>query len=172
MLSIAVSTAWADGTGKPRIDELEIDRHGNTLRVSFVVSRGLSDDAIERIHSGVTVTYQHRIEVLARRVVPLWPARLVARLRVETEASYDAITRRYELTRRLWVGTEQRGVDHDSTESLEAVRTWMTELDELPELTLPDSPRLKLRIESALGRRYVLLVFPARVLASAERKLS
>ena len=50
----------------------------------------------------------------------------------------------------------------------------MTEFDRLPALELPERARgakLRVRVRSTLGRRYVMFLFPARIDVSAERSL-
>ena len=59
-------------------------------------------------------------------------------------------------------------------DSLDEVQRWMTEFDELPSLELPidvERQRLRVRVESTLGRHYVMYLFPARIDLSDERKL-
>jgi hypothetical protein len=95
--------------------------------------------------------------------------------------SYDALTRRYELRRQIEVkaggATDEAtgGTGGEvSTESLQDVRAWLTELRDLPGLVLPqgaESERLRVRVESVLGRRYVLYWIPTRVEAAAEQPL-
>ena len=61
-----------------------------------------------------------------------------------------------------------------STDSPDRMREWMTEFDGLPSLEVPDDAvreRLILRVESTLGRRFVMYMFPAKITASAERRL-
>ena len=62
-----------------------------------------------------------------------------------------------------------------TTESREQAEQWMREHDGLelglPE-RLPPRQRLRVRVESSLDRRYILWMFPGRVTASAETKLT
>jgi len=162
---------------KPRIDDLVLSVEQDRLRVSFRLVDGLSDEAMEQIHSGIEITFNHRVDVLARRGVPLWWARVVARARIVTKVTYDPLTRQYAMRRdtemrrrgkRVGVPTTERR----TTELTEEARSWMTEIDEIPPLDLPpDEPhvRLRVRVESAFDRKYVLYLFPSRRTVSAER---
>jgi len=70
--------------------------------------------------------------------------------------------------KRVGVPTTERR----TTELTEEARSWMTEIDEIPPLDLPpDEPhvRLRVRVESAFDRKYVLYLFPSRRTVSAER---
>ena len=60
---------------------------------------------------------------------------------------------------------------HRITEEMQA---WMTQLEDLPILELPagfEWERLRLRVKSSLGRRYMFYLIPTRLVVSAERKL-
>ena len=166
--------------GKPRIESLEFRRGADTVQVSFRVADGLSEGVLERIESGIPVSFRHRVDIVSRRALPLWPAKVLARLRVETSVVYDSLNRRYELLRtfdlrrpkKLEVEYEEQ---RQSTESVDDVRAWMTELTDIPALNIPATghlERLRVRVESTLGRRYVMYLFPSQVTASSERRLS
>lgn len=174
----AATTEAAKRNDEPRIDPLDVRRIGDRIDVRFHVANGLPADTVERIRSGIPVAHRHRVEVLGRRAVPLWPAKVHARLRIDTSAVYDSLTRRFDLQRSIRVGLRKKNAtvveERDSTDSIEEVRAWMTEFDTLPPLELPEAARgsrLKVRVESTLGRRFVLYMFPARLTVSAERKL-
>lgn len=170
--------AAAKRADEPRIDPLDAQRAGDRIDVSFHVANAFAEDTLDRIRSGLPVVHRHRVEVLGRRSVPLWPARVHARLRIDTSAVYDTLTRRFNLKRSIQIGPRKKKAsvleEHHSTDSVDEVRAWMTEFDELPPLELPEAAqeaRLRVRVESTLGRRFVLYMFPARLTVSAERKL-
>jgi hypothetical protein len=163
---------------EPRIDPLDARRAGDRIDVSFHVANGLAAETLDRIRSGLPVAQRHRVEVLGRRAIPLWPAKVHARLRIDTSAVYDSLTRRFDLKRSIQIGPRKKKTtvveEHHSTDSIEEVRSWMTEFDVLPALELPEAAqgaRLRVRVESTLGRRFVFYMFPARLTVSAERKL-
>jgi hypothetical protein len=165
---------------KPKIVGLAATLEDDRAVVSYRVSGGLSDEAEERIHSGISVALRHRIDVQAKRGIPLMPARTMARTIVETRVEYDSLTRRYDLVRKIEhklkrkkmgpLGEEQRRI----TDSVDEMRAWMTELEEIPvfdpAVTL-EGNRLRVRVQASLGRKYILWVFPTTHSVSAEVRL-
>ena len=104
---------------------------------------------------------------------------MIARARIETTASYDALTRQYSLLRRVRIKTAKKFsvpdlVSEHTTDSQEQMQRWMTELEAIevydPAASIPDGT-LKLQVESVLGRNYILLIFPSTYGASAETLL-
>jgi hypothetical protein len=139
---------------------------------------GLTEEALERIHSGIPVTLRHRAELVARRAVPLLGGRTIGRAVVEVTARYDTLTRQYDLERHTRVevppAEPQMLADSRRTESEDEMRAWMTRVDRMPPLALPDdvpSRRLKVRIESWLGRKYLWYMLPWSITVSAEMPL-
>jgi len=164
--------------GKPRLELSEARRDGGRVAVSFRLANVLDEEALEQMRSGVPVVYRHRLEVLGRRRV-FWPSKEHASMRIVTSAVYDSLTQRYELLRTIEPGKRRdRGrpplEERTQTESIEKVRAWMTEFDQLPALELPGTARdvpLRVRVHSTLGRHYVLFLIPTRIDVSAERRL-
>ncbi len=161
--------------GKARLELSETRREGGHVAVSFRLSNVLGEDALEQMRSGVPVVYRHRVQVLGAS----WPSKEHASMRIVTTAVYDSLTQRYELLRTIELGKRR---DRDQppleqrtqTDSIEQMRDWMTEFDQLPDLELPETARdapLRVRVRSTLGRRYVLFLFPARIDVSVERRL-
>jgi len=177
---IAAPPAIADKPDKPRIDLLDVRLADDRIAVSFHVPNALADETLERIHSGLPVEHRHKVELVARRSVPLWPAKVLGRVRVDTSAVFDTLTLRFDLSRivragprddKKWVVVEEQ---RHSTASVDEVREWMTHFDGLPALELPESARgsrLRVRVESTLDRRFVWYMFPSKLTLSAERKL-
>jgi len=178
LLCVAALPVWAADHGKPQIDPLHVEFAADRVSVSFGVAEGLEEEALERIGSGIPVNQQHRVELIDRRGA-WWTTKVHARLLVETSAVYDSLSRRYELTRTIWSGPKKKKrppVEDErlSTDSPDRMREWMTEFDGLPSLEVPDDAvreRLILRVESTLGRHFVMYMFPAKITASAERRL-
>lgn len=166
---------------KPAIVELSTGLEEGRATVSFRVENGLSEEALERIDSGIQVAFRHRIEVVTKRGIPLMPAKVLARTVIHTRARYDALTQRYTLER----VTEFKGPhkkqapppaeEQRFTTSADEMWAWMTELENIaaydPVEPFADDDQLKVRVDSSLGRRYALYIFPASLTASAEQPL-
>jgi hypothetical protein len=182
LLLLAVSSipALAARPDKPRIDAVETHRNGAQVEVAFRLAGTIPDETLERLRAGIPVRHHHRVELVARRSVPLWTAKLLSRIRIDTEAVYDSLTQRFKLTRKVrtgpnpkkkWLVVEE---SEHSTGSVDELVAWMTGFDALPPLPIPEwssGSRLRVRIESTLGRRFVLYLFPTRQTLTAERKL-
>ena len=92
-----------------------------------------------------------------------------------------ALTKRYALLRRTELKSRQKRLAPEPEEqtqltiSREEMQAWMTELRDVPVLDpdgrLATQKRLRLEVDSAVDRRYVMLMFPSTVSASAERPL-
>jgi hypothetical protein len=165
---VLVLAAAAGGSARPTVEGLELRAEESGLRVSFRVAGALSDEVLERVHSGIRLDFEHRVEILGRRVAVLFPRRRVARTDVITAVHYDSLTRRYELERsvagRGWPKdlTPPVLVEHRSTSSVDEMRAWMTEIGDVP---LPNPPpeagtRFKVAVRTALGVRFLLLMLP------------
>lgn len=162
---------------KPGVEALSARIEGERAWVTYEVARALDDEVEERIHSGIPVTFRHKVQVLSKRGVPLMPSKVIAQATIETRVEYDSLTRSYDLLRRIEhrirqkkqgpLTEEQRRL----TDSLEVVRAWMTRLDEIPVFDPARELRgrsLRVRVEVNLGRRYILFVFPGTRSVSAE----
>jgi hypothetical protein len=176
--ALAAGSAQA-AKARPHIDGFEAALAADGVRVSFRVADAVAEEILERIRSGIPVVFKHKIEVLGRRSVPLWPtARVVGRMRVETQVTYDSLNHTYDLVRTV----AQRHPDpapepaeeSRSTESLEQALVWLTEIEGLPPVEIGEGAgeeKLRVRVESTLGRRWVWYLFYARFTVSAERNL-
>jgi len=173
LLPACWTAAWA-GAG-PTIEGLAIDRRAGRLLVAYRVGGAMTDEVVERIRSGMPVAFEHEVEIVARRV--LWTARVVARERRRVEVTYDPLTRRHALrgerVRRLAGGPDGPAVaERAEAESLVDVEAWLTDVRvEWPDDVVAGirAERLRVRVESSVGRRFVLWLFPGRQTASAER---
>lgn len=158
--------------------DLEVARSDEEVRVSFRVEGAFPVEMLERIHSGIPVTFRHRVELVARRPFPLVPSKVLGSVLVETTAKYDSLTRQYYLSLRTVRGEQEAeaAVEASSiTSSLSEMQSWMTILREV---TLPSPPpqdlargRLRVRVRAVLGRRFRFFIFPASYAASGERRL-
>jgi hypothetical protein len=163
------------------ITGLEARVEDGAVRVSFELRDAFSEELGERLHSGIPVTFRHRVELVLRRAFVLAPNRLLDRTVVETRIEYDALTRQYRLHRSAR-SRARRGetepypelVAERSTESLEDAVAWLTALRDVPVMLragVRDRGRLKVRVTSHLGKHLVLWVFPADDTVSAELRL-
>jgi hypothetical protein len=161
----------------PRIENLEVRRDDTALAVAFAVADAIGPETLERVHCGMPLTFRHRAELVARRRVPLWPARVLASVVVESTVRFDALTRQYTIERR--VRTRQRDEppreidERERTDSLDSATAWLTTFPatELYRGRLDGEARLRLRVSSDLERRYVLWLLPTRVGVAAEQDL-
>jgi len=181
---LTVLPAFAGGgTGtaeKPRIDGLTVHVVQPRALVSYRVAGGVTESALERIHSGLPVTFKHHLQVFAVRRFRMIPDKELARTVIETTAEYDSLTRQYKLTRRTEYWTRRRKdapppeETQRTTESVDELRSWMTELEDVavydPTRQLPDQTLL-VKVESVVGERFALLMFPTAVGASAETRV-
>jgi hypothetical protein len=184
MLVLAATVAGAEPPGpppaKPAIEALSARIEGDRARVSYDLAHVLDTEVEERIHSGLPVTFRHKIQVLSKRGIPLMPSRVVAQTTIETRVEYDSLTRRYDLLRRIEHKIRQKRQgplteeQRKLTDSLDEMRDWMTRFDQIPVFDpareLGDRS-LRIRVEVSLGRRYIMFVFPGTRSVSAETPL-
>jgi Domain of unknown function (DUF4390) len=166
---LAWSVASADG---PQIESLAARWDGTAALVTYRVTGGLTDDARERIQSGIPVRFRHRIELRSRRAMPIWPSRELGQTTVETQVDYDSLTQQYRLRRDIRVRGAERPepiTEEAVTDSAEEMEAWMTQLVDVrvPPSSGNASGTLRVRVDVTLDRRWVLLVFPSTVDASA-----
>jgi hypothetical protein len=174
-------TAWVASPARsegarPSIEALELQRVATGIQVSFDVGGVFSEELLERIHSGVRLSFEHKVVLLGKRMAPLFPRVTLARTVVVTSVRYDSLTQRYDIERlvsgKSWPKdvTPPDSVDRRSTTSREAMEAWMTELRDVP---LPDPVEqrdkpLKVRVRTELGVRFLLYFFPWPNAAGAE----
>ena len=165
---------------KPRIDALTVRVVQPRALVSYRIAGGLPEQTLERIHSGLPVTFKHHMQVFAVRRFRLIPDKELARTTIKTTAEYDSLTRQYKLTRRVEYWTRHRKdapppeESQRTTESLDELQAWMTEFEDVPVYDptrqLPDAP-LVVKVESIVGQRFALLIFPTVVGVTAEARI-
>ena len=153
---------------RPAIEGLRLEHGDAGIRVSFRLTGAFNEDVLERVHSGMRLSFEHKIVLLGRRIVPLFPRVTLARTVVVTTVQYDSLTRRYDLERRT-VGkdwpeheTPPERIEQRATQSREEMEAWMSEV---AGVALPDPPDdrddpLKIRVRTDLGMRFVLMFLP------------
>lgn len=173
-LMAASTVLAAKGSDRPSIADIKTNVVDGTLSASFRLVNSLDAETLERIHSGIPVTFKHRLELVGQRRFWLSSRRIVGRVRVETRVEYDPLLKRYTLWRQAR-GGKRVGAESASEERVTADETemqrFLTVVEAVP-LTEPGNPlplgRLKLKVHSNLGRRYVMMIFPGSLTVSAE----
>lgn len=173
----------ADRAGVPEVGRLlatvAADRSAAT--VEFRVDSGVSENALERIHSGLAVEFRYRLRMMADRDFPLLPWDEIARTRINATVTYDSLTGVYSMSRTLEFKARRKRdrpppiVKTGETSSVDEMRRWMTEFEDVP-LYDPGHPfparRLRVKLDSDLGRRYVWFIFPSTFGATSEFDLA
>lgn len=164
----------ADQEG-PAIEGLTIARENGDVTVSFEVVRGFTEEDLNRVHSGIPLKFQHRAEIMGKRILGMFNRKMLSRTVMTTTVQYDTLTRRYELTREVrgksWPKDAELPdrVEEVTTTSVDEMQAWMTVIDGL---ALPDPPdvaeRVKIKVRSELGKKFVMLVFPSNYMVYAE----
>jgi len=163
---------------RAHVTDLQVARSGDRLQVSYRIEAGFSEELAEKIEAGIPVSFRHRAEVTTRHWLPLWPRGTVASATVETTVKYDSLTHRYELSRVVEMSSRGKRKSppqtrRESTVHESEARAWMTEIHAFPPLdlsTLPVDVTARVRVESALGRKWIVLV-PTRRIVSKDYKL-
>lgn len=159
----------------PAIEGLTIARDNGDVTVSFEIVRGLTEEDLNRVHSGIPLRFHHRAEIMGKRILGMFNRKLLSRTVVITTVQYDTLTRRYDLTREVrgksWPKEAELPdrVEEATTTSVDEMRAWMTSVEGLP---LPDPPdvaeRVKVKVRSELGKKFVMMVFPSNYTVYAE----
>ena len=98
----------------------------DAVLVSFELPDAYNDDVRETISAGLLTTFTYSVDL--RQTVRFWVDRTVATSVVSITNTYDNLTGRHSLTRRV----DGRVVDAVVTQDEETVRQWLTTLDRLP----------------------------------------
>jgi hypothetical protein len=153
----------------PEVADIAVERDGDRIRVFYRLVDCLQPETIERIESGIPIRYKHRIEIVEKRPGLFARDRVFSRTLLDTSVQYDSLTERYELTRRTQLKRRQQQPELDPIEertlsaSAEEMRAWLTVVDGVP-LFIPqghEDVEYHVRIEVAIGRRWVLLIIPS-----------
>jgi len=178
-LAAATPALPADArTRKAHIVDLQVERSRDQLQVSYRLENGFSEELTEKIEAGIPVSFRHRVEVTTRHWLPLWPRGTVAVATAETTVTYDSLTHRYELSWVIEMTSRGKGKGRPQTRQASTVleseaRAWMSDVSMFPPLdlsTLPIDMNARVRVESALGRKWIVLV-PTRRVVSKDYKL-
>jgi hypothetical protein len=176
--AIALSITIADAdqeAGRPAIDAVRVEHDEAGVRVSYRVLGAFNDDVLERVQSGMRLSFEHRAVLLGQRVAGVFPRATLAKTVVETTVSYDTLTQRYELERRVigkgWPKTETAPdrIEESSTSSREEMEAWMTSVRDIP-LPSPaeETGPFKIKLRTDLGLRFLLMILPWPKTVTAE----
>jgi hypothetical protein len=103
-----------------------LPRDGQVL-VSFKLGEAFTDEVEAAVHSGLTVSFVYRVDLMRGSTV--WFDRTLASAVVTATVRYDNLTRKYHITRTL-DGRIERA---ETTASKEFVRDWLTtDFERLP----------------------------------------
>jgi hypothetical protein len=166
----------------PVVVGLRVEKHAGVQKVSYRVENALSDEDLEKLESGIVVSFRHRIELYGKRSVPIWFGKSLAWTVVDVSAVYDGLTRQYHLSRVYKLrrrGKEPEGAamiadEVFDTDSLSVVRVWLTEIDGVPLLPVDSGiplDRRRIEVTTSMGRKFVWMMFPVTISASAETTL-
>ena len=176
LLPVQAAPAQATST-KAHIDGLKVHRDAGQALFTFRLADGLTGERLNRLHSGLGLAFKYRLEVLGKRPFPLMPHKLLARMNIHTSVEFDLLTKQYTVQRRLEIKSKRKrdAIAPDEqrlvTGLIDEMESWMTAFEEIPVFD-PAQPlaagRLRVRVNSTLGRRYALLIFPTTIKAAGE----
>ena len=175
-VALTISTVHADPeSNRPAIDAVQVDHDEAGIRVSYRVVGAFNDEVLEKVKSGMRLSFEHRAVLLGQRVGGVFPRATLAKTVVVTTVSFDTLTQRYELERKVigkgWPKTEvpPDHVEQSSTSSREEMETWMTSIGEIP-LPSPADPTgtFKVKLKTDLGLRFLLMILPWPKTVTAE----
>lgn len=142
------------------VDELRLTDGATEVR--YHLTGAFDEETIERLHSGLEISFRHRVELLAPRrwvLFRMLGRRVAAEASLETRVSYDAVTESYALLRERAGEPERR-----ATDSFDEVRAFMTRPEPIElrhDLGAAARDRLLVNIEVVVGRRYLAWLIPA-----------
>jgi len=166
---------------QPEVVDLTFRVQGGNVMASYSLAGCLTEDVMERIHSGIPIRFRHRVEVVEKRPALFVADRVFARTLIETRVEYDSLTQRYQLNRVFEVRSRQRREvpapvsDQLVTGSIDEMRSWMTRVVDVPlgdpVRPFPEGVDLHVRVEVSLGRHWVLLIIPTTDSVTAELQM-
>jgi hypothetical protein len=114
-----VSAAAAADEPRAQIVDMEVSTEEQGYLVSYRLREVMPEEVLERIHSGIPVSLEHKVDLLAKRTLPLMPAKTLCRSSMITTVSYESLTQEYLLTRSFeYQARGEDGVFRSGEESL------------------------------------------------------
>lgn len=124
VFAVACVVCGVVGAQEPDLAVAPISRDGHVL-VSFDLGAGWTPDVRDAIQSGLPTTFSY--EVALRRATAIWFDRTMASVTITARVRFDNLTRRYQMSRTV----EGRVEEARPTEDQNAVRTWMTHVEQI-----------------------------------------
>lgn len=153
-----------------RVRELSIKNSDDFVTVSFNITGAFTDDIIERIHSGIEISFKHAIKIYKKNPVFFYRRTIIERV-IVTAVEYDTLTKQYTLKKQI----DESDVETLLTDDLEEVEKWMTEIEHFK---VGEVSRIKgkknyfLKIRTSLAPNFLLFFIPYDYSASKERELA
>ena len=165
LLAVCAVILGAGGTParaeEPRVVEVRgVERAEGGLRFDLALAEGLPEKLVDELDQGERVSVTWELELVRDR--HLWFNTTVAKLELRASASYDPLTKRYALERRVGKKPTESAEAGQREEALE----WLTRASGA---LLPVSdkalgkPRLRWRVRAILDRKLVMLFVPTTV---------
>jgi hypothetical protein len=156
---LVLSAAFRPAAAEPALADLTSEFRDGALVFSVRLVDGLSPDHLAGIESGIETTVEYRVQAYQRRAG--MPDDLIVRRRIECVVHRDALTRQYQLTRRVDGELVERRVTADAGEMTD----FLTRLAAVPVARrdeIPPGVDRYLRVRSDLGLiwRFYLIPWP------------
>ena len=139
------------------VRDLTVFQNSGDLYASFSLDGAFVPRVLEKIRSGIQVTFTYRLEMLRKRT--WWFDEVVVERKVETLVLHDPMSGRYEL-KRLVDGVESAS---EVTEEEGRMRVWMTRIQRVPLVgrdRFPPEGRVVLRVRAKVFDDFVMLFIP------------
>ena len=128
LVPIALVLIGATGVGAADDSAIKVTpltRDGLVL-VSFATDAAVNAEVERAIQSGLPTTFTYDVEL--RRASTFWFDKLMGSARIAVTVRYDTLTRRYQVS----LMQDGRVAESRSTESPDAVRSWVSDFQRLP----------------------------------------
>lgn len=151
---------FGGSSGKPNISDLSVTLEEGSLEVSFALRGAFDDELIERIDAGLPGGFRYQFKLV--RPTRFWFDNTLVASDLEVEASYNAVTREYQ------VNFKHNGKLTDSRvlTDREELETALTRIEDFSPFSLDQVNARKsvhLRVRAQLGRKNLLLLIPTKV---------
>ncbi len=152
-----------------RVKGLVIKNSDDFVTISFKVTGAFTDEIIEKIHSGIEISFKHVIKIYKKTPI-LFLRRTIAERVILTTVEYDTLKKQYFLKKTL----DRKEVNTMVTDNLEEVEKWMTEFHhfKVGEISkIKGKKNYFLKVRTSLAPNFLLFFIPYDYSASKEREL-